>query len=462
MKKILAITLTLIMLSGLAACGSDAAVSPDGLEIEYGGEPVQKLSLVNGTENVVLTLCVSPEDYEGDISWSSSDGGVIRVNPSDDGKTAELNILKSGNAKITASAGESSASVKITVTKNPDMLSLSETACTVNGERYSSELLNIYYVKVFESFLQYYGDYVSYFGIDVSNGAKGLENQASDYSEDGTWRGAFIEYMLDEFQSTRMLCDYAEKNGIGISDEEAEALENSINELYEAAENSEYDTVGEYLESLYGTGVTEEIYLSYLNETALANSAYYSYYSALTFSDEELEEAYAELGYEDSNDYALTSMRHILIMAEADEDGGYSDEAVSAARAKAEEIYESWLSGDATEDSFALLAGEYSDDTGSSQSGGLYENIYKGEMVDGINDWLFSDERAAGDTAIIDNSGSYTGTHIVYFVGTGEIYWKYLAQQSLLSDYVDNWLTEMSEDYVIEEGADMASVGIFD
>ena len=57
-----------------------------------------------------------------------------------------------------------------------------------------------------------------------------------------------------------------------------------------------------------------------------------------------------------------------------------------AAKQKAEEILDEWMSGDATEDSFAALANEKSDD-GNGTTGGLYENVYPGQMVSSFNDW---------------------------------------------------------------------------
>ena len=55
------------------------------------------------------------------------------------------------------------------------------------------------------------------------------------------------------------------------------------------------------------------------------------------------------------------------------------------------------MSGDATEDSFAALANEKSDD-GNGTTGGLYENVYPGQMVSSFNDWCFDESRQTGNT----------------------------------------------------------------
>ena len=93
------------------------------------------------------------------------------------------------------------------------------------------------------------------------------------------------------------------------------------------------------------------------------------------------------LGRED-NHYPTASVRHILIKAEADEEGNYTDEAKEAAKARAEEILAEFEAGDRTEESFAALAEQYSEDEGSNTNGGLYENIYKGQMVQEFNDFV--------------------------------------------------------------------------
>ena len=70
-------------------------------------------------------------------------------------------------------------------------------------------------------------------------------------------------------------------------------------------------------------------------------------------------------------------IRHILVKAEltqeddpatedVDESTIPTDEAMEAAKAKAEDILSQWEAGDKTAESFGALAEEYSDDTGSA------------------------------------------------------------------------------------------------
>ena len=73
------------------------------------------------------------------------------------------------------------------------------------------------------------------------------------------------------------------------------------------------------------------MYREYLEKMALADKAYNEYMDSLSYTDDEIAAHYAELGYEDGeNDYPVTAMRHILFMADADENGEYTDDAIAA------------------------------------------------------------------------------------------------------------------------------------
>ena len=152
------------------------------------------------------------------------------------------------------------------------------------------------------------------------------------------------------------------------------------------------------------------------------------------------------------NKTELVNIRHILVSfdGEAQEDGTYSDEVKEAARASAEEILNEWKSGDATEDSFAALANEKSTDTGSNTNGGLYENVYPGQMVTAFNDWCFDAARKPGDTDIVETTYGY---HVMYFVGTtGQTYRDYQIVNDLISSEMEAWYQGLLENYTVTMG----------
>ncbi|MBQ9250264.1 MAG: peptidylprolyl isomerase [Oscillospiraceae bacterium] len=149
----------------------------------------------------------------------------------------------------------------------------------------------------------------------------------------------------------------------------------------------------------------------------------------------------------DDNHYPLAQVRHILIKAEADEDGTYSDEAKAAAKARAEEILAEWKAGDQTEESFAALAEAYSEDDGSNTDGGLYDAVAKGMMVEEFDAFCF-DGHKPGDAAIVyGESASYAGYHVMYYVGEGELYSDHIARSELSSEAMTEWLDAQLEGY---------------
>ena len=166
-------------------------------------------------------------------------------------------------------------------------------------------------------------------------------------------------------------------------------------------------------------------------------------------------ETYAENRVE-KIDKPMVNVRHILIEPEAAEDGTISDEAWAAAEQTANDILDQWLAGDATEESFANMANENSSDPGSNTNGGLYENVYPGQMVETFNDWCFADGRQPGDYGIVKTDYGY---HIIFFVGAGdEIYWFQTAKEDYLSDLAVKIQDEITAKYTFVSYVDQAAL----
>lgn len=151
-------------------------------------------------------------------------------------------------------------------------------------------------------------------------------------------------------------------------------------------------------------------------------------------------------------DRKTVNVRHILIAPEnADENAQAVDATESqwnAAYSKAESILNEWKSGDATEDSFAALVADNSTDTGSTENGGLYEDVATGEMVDPFSNWCFDSSRKAGDTAIVMTEYGY---HIMYFVGANnELIWYHSAEQDLINENSTSATDKLEEAYTLK------------
>ena len=157
-------------------------------------------------------------------------------------------------------------------------------------------------------------------------------------------------------------------------------------------------------------------------------------------------------------------VRHILIMPEAgeltSEDEGYEAEQAQLqadAVAKAEALLAEWKAGEATEESFAALAAANTEDTGSMYTGGLYENVYKGQMVEAFENWCFDASRQPGDTGIVETT---YGAHVMYYVKENVPMWQYEVASTLQSNAYNEWMTALpSESTITTSDSGMKYVG---
>ena len=292
-------------------------------------------------------------------------------------------------------------------------------------------------------------------------------------------KGVDMELISQELYRTYVASAYAEQmfDGYEYTSEELAAYYAENADDYDVityAYYADYDgTVDTNAVAAAVNGTSEEEFNSYMEENghtepttiSYAGSSLSDVYAewlldasrtagdAAAFTDETNEINYVVMFLErDANDYHPVSFRHILIQAEdLDANGEFSEEEIAAAEADAQIIYEEWLNGVATEDSFAELATLSTDDTGSATTGGLYETVTKGQMVEPIDEWIFDEARQPGDTEVLSYSGtSYTGTHIVYFVGTDDMTYAQTVADSAKrnADYSD-WLNARKEAMVV-------------
>lgn len=130
------------------------------------------------------------------------------------------------------------------------------------------------------------------------------------------------------------------------------------------------------------------------------------------------------------------NMRHILLSIpeeETDETSYYT---------MIQEIEKEWKEK-GTSEAFADLVSEYSDDTASVSTGGLYENVSKGEMDTIINEWLFMENRQAGDSAILRSS---YGFHLVLFEGNGMEEYKKDSQKAITTEKFNSYVEELKKE----------------
>ena len=160
------------------------------------------------------------------------------------------------------------------------------------------------------------------------------------------------------------------------------------------------------------------------------------------------------------NNYQLADVRHILIPALADENDKFTEEALATAKEEAERIYALWQENP-TEENFAALATEHSQDESSAVNGGLYREVYQDYMVEEFNNFIFHEGKQPGDTGIVYGSnGSYAGYHILYYVAQGDVFSDRIADSALRAADYNEVVNALVANYAVAEGSGMKFVNL--
>ena len=267
----------------------------------------------------------------------------------------------------------------------------------------------------------------------------------------------------------------AEDGTVTYSDEEkaaaAAAAEEAANALVSAeiASIEDFDAAIAALEINAGTGSStacnnygyssiSSLYVDWISDSARKSGDMTMVASTSTTDEVETVNGYYVLYYtgSDDNTFYMPSVRHILVGFEHDheedvehEEGSYTAEEIAAAKAEAEALLAQWEADGATEERFIEMANTQSDD-GDGTTGGLYENIYPGQMVANFEAWCYDASRQSGDTGIVETE---YGFHVMYFVGMSELtYRDYQIDNELRSNDLSAWYNGLIEAMAVTDG----------
>ena len=335
---------------------------------------------------------------------------------------------------------------------------------TMGDNQLTNGQLQVYYWSMVNSYLSSeYGYYMMYYG--VLDYTQPLDTQMSVEDETITWQQYFLNEALNYWQLNQAMALEAEAAGLEMEEENREYLDTLETSLNETAAYYGMESVDELLLHNVGPGAGLEEF-SYFQELYYLGKPYYDAEVAKLVPTAEELEAYFTEHEEDyvsagvTRDGKYVDVRHILITPEGgttDDSGNttYSDEEWAACEAKAQEILDAWLAGEATEDSFAALANEHSADPGSNTIGGLYEDVYEGQMVEPFETWCFDEARLVGDTGLVKTTYGY---HVMYFVGSSPI-WESYAESDWVGEKTNALIDGLAEKYPIEVDYSAVTLG---
>lgn len=297
--------------------------------------------------------------------------------------------------------------------------------------------LQIAYWQEVQGFLSQYGAYASYFGLDVT---QPLESQMCGVVDGMSWQQFFLERAINSWHAYNALAAEAEVKGFQLPQEYVDYLDQLPQQLELQATTGGYGDAQSLLAYNTGAGTTVELYVDFLRVYYMGAMFQEDFYLNAGATAEEIEamfaahEAeYAQIGL--TKETKNVNVRHILIYpegatSETIRTETFPEEAWAAGKATAEGILEQWLAGEKTEESFAALAGEYTQDPGSAYTGGLYTDVTEGQMVQNFNDWCFDPARQVGDYGIVETEFGY---HIMFYSGE-TLQWMIRAEEDVIGE----------------------------
>lgn len=342
-------------------------------------------------------------------------------------------------ATVPADGNPDDATCKGTYTvDDAQMIAAADTVVATMGDaKLTNADLQVYYWMQVYDFLGNYGSYASMLGLDYT---QGLDTQLS-MEGTMTWQQYFLSNAITSWKNFQAMRMAAEADEFQMDALYADNLANLPAELEKNAETAGFENAQAMIQSDMGVGTTVDHYISYLRDYYIANLYFADQVDKITVTDDEVaayfdehSAEYAENGLEKTEE-RYVNVRHILLMptgGTTDATGvtTYSEEEWAACKKAADDVLNEWLSGEQTEERFAELANTYSEDGGSNTKGGLYTNVYVGQMVEPFEDWCFDETRKTGDYGIVQTNYGY---HVMYFVDSDPI-WFVNAMTDLLSE----------------------------
>ena len=337
---------------------------------------------------------------------------------------------------------------------------------TVGSQELTNAQLQIYYWLEVQNFLANYGSYISYIGLDIS---QPLDTQVCTFSDTPmTWQQYFLDAALADWHNYAALAEEGMANGFELAQEYADMIAALPESMATDAGLQGFGSAEEYLAANVGAGASIADYQSYMTTYYNGFMFFQSEYENMVPTQEEMdayfaehEEDYASQGV--TKDGIYVDVRHILVLPEGATvatiySETFPEEAWAVAEKEANEILNQWLSGDQTEDAFAALANEFSADTGSNTTGGLYTDVYVGMMVEEFEAWCFDETRQVGDYGIVKTDLGY---HIMYFSGSRPIWVSYV-ESDILGERGMAMINEATAKYEMAVDFGKISLGFVD
>lgn len=279
-------------------------------------------------------------------------------------------------------------------------LTVNGTYITVDGENVNRVGYDYYYNVAVSNYLNGEGAWLYYAGLNLSGD---LSQQM--YSEDMSFKDLFDEMTVELISRNKALVK--EARAAGFVYDSGEDYKEYMDALREYA-SEEGTTAKAYIRSMYGSYATESRVKPYVDEMMYANAYYESIVEAMTFTQDEIEQYYEE----HKDNYDLVDYRVSSVSANLpDAPTELADPVETAAPAEGaegdgtgtESAYEPSEAEIAAAMEIAKTEADKLENTikteGEQTVGAAYSDV-----VYLLREWLFSADRKAGDTTVIEDT----------------------------------------------------------
>ena len=258
-------------------------------------------------------------------------------------------------------------------------------AIQINGEQYSVSDVNYFFYTYYDTFRQQNAEYLSYM-IDDS---KPLKEQ--EYENGQSWFDYLLDESVDSMVHVVTVAEAAEKEGFVLDEQSQAEIKEYLDGVTALAENNDL-TADQYMAGIYGRDMSLSRYEELMNMSFLARE--YSLYKQEEpeFSKEDLEKEFEE----NKQQYEFVSYERLYFKA-ADKDEDVNESQMEKAKAQAEDVLKRVQGGE----DLKKLSDEYEGTVYYGSDEMYYSSGYA------YGDWLFSEERASGDSAVLEDEKGY-------------------------------------------------------
>ncbi len=284
--------------------------------------------------------------------------------------------------------------------------------------------MDYYYYATISGFVSYYGDSLT-----------GVLDLSQPFSEqtvperDITWDQYFQEAAIQDLVSCLLLGNAATEAGTVLTAEDETMYEDFLS--YVDSSRGVDESMDEFLQVEYGPNMTVARLSDILRQQLLGRRFEIEKQDSYTYTEQELRDYFDAHNDGTVSEADTVNVRHILVGTEEE----------------AQALLIQWEAGAKTEDSFAALVAGNTLDTYSEDIGGLYENVYVGQMVAPFEEWCFDAARKTGDTGIV---GTDYGFHVMYFISPSTPYWKIWAEEAIRAEEYNDFYATLETLYPVE------------